>query len=728
VKIGLKLGLSTLSLALIPVAVFGLISRFTVGSSLETVQQDSVAGVDQIGDEVGKHLDDSVRARLLAVHEMRTAQLDDYFAQREEELRWLTGTSVVESVVADSLAWSEAQGLQPGDPIDVTTEAFEQLWEKHLAFFDSYIKSRGFYDFFVMDPQGRCIWTVTKEPDLGENLVTGELKESGLALAFKTARDKKGLAFDDFRPYAPSKGALACFIANAIYKPDGSVRAVIALQLAETGHNKIVQVRAGLGETGESFLVGRDLERGGLSLRSDRIVQKAALGTPVGYAEADEGMAGQESVAFHKRGSGGEYVVSGPVKIFGQTWALLTTMEAEELQVVQKLVANHVHELVEQIDGSVGEAKASMLNITLIVLLSIAVLAFAASWWLTRGIVKPLETITENATRLSQGRVDLVDASQVEARADELGVVAREFATLARYLREQSEAAQQIAAGNLTTEPHLASEHDVLGGSLREMTSSLNQIVREIRQLAEEFDVGAESLQSASQSLAQGATEQAASLSHISSTMESMESKIRETAEKARDADQLSGKGADVAREGSEHMNDLLVALNEIVEGSRGTAALLGEIDAIAEQTNLLALNSTVEAARAGVAGKAFGVVAGQVKELARRSAETAERTRGLVDTAAQSAEHGSQLGDETAKSLRDIVQEIGQVSTLMASVANMSVEQSQESNTVSTAIREMDGVTQMNAASAEETASSAKELSSRASSLNQLMQRFRVQ
>ena len=728
-RIGWKLGLSTLALALVPVGLFAAISRSVTSSSMATMQSEAQAGVEAIGKEVETELDASVRTRLLAIQELRSAELESYFEQRDRELAWLAGTNVVESVVADSLAWADAQKLPDAAPIDVQTEAFDALWKKHLSFFSSFIENRGFYDFFVIDPQGRVLWTVTKESDLGQNLASGGLSTSGLGEVFAKAKSSEGLAFADFRPYAPSAGAQACFIARAMRDDAGALRAVVALQLAETGHNEIVQVRAGLGSSGESFLVGMQQSGSERSahLRSDRVVEKAPLGAPVRDGLVTAAYRGSSGVELRERGGVQQYAVYGPVQVFGQRWVLMTTMQAQELQKVHKEVAAQVETVGKEIGENVEEMAASLTTIAVTLLAVIAVIAGVCAWLLTRGIVRPLTKITGNASLLASGDIALTDASEVEARSDELGEVGRAFAELTAYLRAQAEAAGKIAEGDLTARPKVASDADVLGHSLEKMTESLNGIVYEIRKLAEEFDDGAESLSSASQSLAQGATEQAATLTELTSTISSMRDQIGETSDKAHNAEESTARGSQLARTGQQKMQELSGALVEIVDRSRRTSALLSEIDSIAEQTNLLALNSTVEAVRAGSAGKAFAVVAGQVKELALRSAETAERTRGMVDAATESAEQGNELGTEAAESLTNIVDEVVGIAELMASVAEMAQQQTDASEAVSVALKQLDGVTQMNAASAEETASSAGDLRGRAAQLNQLLARFQV-
>ena len=169
-------------------------------------------------------------------------------------------------------------------------------------------------------------------------------------------------------------------------------------------------------------------------------------------------------------------------------------------------------------------------------------------------------------------------------------------------------------------------------------------------------------------------------------------------------------------------MKDMSAAIAEIRSSAQEMAKIVKTIDEIAFQTNLLALNAAIEAARAGEAGKGFAVVADEVRNLARRSAEAAKTTAGLIEGAQKNAEAGVQTTAKVSTSLTQIQGSALKVATLVAEITAASRQQSQGIEQVNIAVSEMDKVVQQNAANAEESASAAEELSSQAQELYALV------
>ena len=218
-----------------------------------------------------------------------------------------------------------------------------------------------------------------------------------------------------------------------------------------------------------------------------------------------------------------------------------------------------------------------------------------------------------------------------------------------------------------------------------------------------------------SQSLAEGASEQAASLEETSASLEEVSSMTKRNAEGAQKAKDLASQTRSAAETGSSDMETMKTAMDDIKASSGEISKIIKTIDEIAFQTNILALNAAVEAARAGEAGAGFAVVADEVRSLAHRSAQSARETAGKIEEAIQKSERGVQISDKVAQSLTEIVEKARQVDALVAEIATASLEQDQGINQVSTAVVQMDTVTQANASSAEETAAAAEELNAQA-------------
>lgn len=115
----------------------------------------------------------------------------------------------------------------------------------------------GFYDIFLIDPQGTIVYSVARESDYQTNLLHGPYRDSGLAQLYRSVKKPvTQLQMQDFAPYAPSNGQAAAFMAMPFVQ-DGN-NWVVAVQLSIDRINAVMQVREGMGQSGETYLVGPD--------------------------------------------------------------------------------------------------------------------------------------------------------------------------------------------------------------------------------------------------------------------------------------------------------------------------------------------------------------------------------------------------------------------------------------------------------------------------------------
>jgi len=256
---------------------------------------------------------------------------------------------------------------------------------------------------------------------------------------------------------------------------------------------------------------------------------------------------------------------------------------------------------------------------------------------------------------------------------------------------------------------------------------SLEQAMRQVAEAVNQVNSASNQIAVGSQTLASGASEQASSLEEISSSLEELSSMTRQNADNAKQAQSLSVNARDSAFKGGESMKKMADAISRIKESSDQTAKIVKTIDEIAFQTNLLALNAAVEAARAGEAGKGFAVVAEEVRALAQRSADAAKNTAQMIEGAVKNAEGGVKISDEMAEALKEIVEHASKVGDLVSEISAAAAEQAQGIDQITTAVTQMDRVTQGNASSSEESASAAEELSSQAQELQGMLSTFHL-
>jgi methyl-accepting chemotaxis protein len=175
-------------------------------------------------------------------------------------------------------------------------------------------------------------------------------------------------------------------------------------------------------------------------------------------------------------------------------------------------------------------------------------------------------------------------------------------------------------------------------------------------------------------------------------------------------------------------MARLSEAIGRIKAGADATSRIIKTIDEIAFQTNLLALNAAVEAARAGDAGRGFAVVAEEVRHLALRSAEAARNTAGLIESSVTAANDGVALNDTVLQRLTTIAHQAERVTSAIGEVAAAAQQQQQGMSEMSTAVEQINLVTQSVAANAEESSSASVELRERAEQLVAAVSAFSVE
>ncbi|MCF3639153.1 methyl-accepting chemotaxis protein [Rhizobium sp. TRM95111] len=256
---------------------------------------------------------------------------------------------------------------------------------------------------------------------------------------------------------------------------------------------------------------------------------------------------------------------------------------------------------------------------------------------------------------------------------------------------------------------------------------TLQKTMREVRASTDSINANSGELRTASDDLSKRTEQQAAALEETSAALEEITAAVKNSTERAQEATMMVGEAKESAKQSGDVVRNAIDAMGRIEQASSEISQIIGVIDEIAFQTNLLALNAGVEAARAGDAGKGFAVVAQEVRELAQRAASAAKDIKGLITKSSGEVAVGVKYVQATGSSLSDIENRVLKINDYIHSIATAAQEQSTGLQEVSTAINQMDHVTQHNAAMVEETSAATHKLKGEADSLAQLVSRFRT-
>lgn len=268
---------------------------------------------------------------------------------------------------------------------------------------------------------------------------------------------------------------------------------------------------------------------------------------------------------------------------------------------------------------------------------------------------------------------------------------------------------------------------ELLCSGINDVVNTMSDILSQIKGAADEISTGANEISIGNSDLSSRTEQQAANLEETASSMEELTSTVKLNADNAKQANVLAEKASSVAIGGGELIQQVVVTMSSINESSQKIADIIGVIDGIAFQTNILALNAAVEAARAGDQGRGFAVVASEVRTLAQRSANAAKDIKGLISDSVKKIESGNTLVGKSGETMKEIVGAIKRVNDIMAEIAAASAEQSVGIEEISTAVAQMDEMTQQNAALVEEAAAAAESLQSQAEQLTRRVAGFRL-
>lgn len=454
----------------------------------------------------------------------------------------------------------------------------------------------------------------------------------------------------------------------------------------------------------------------------------------IAIIDADGAVVAAESIEAVKASIGGskykQYVrtTSGSVKIFDAERVNGTTMRYG----AQLIEGTNGWTMFAGIDA--GKFYMSVNTITFI-LLGIILITFIVGTLiiirLTGRIVKPIEIIRRKIVDMSKG--SLSGGSITVDTNDELLELAEAVNSMSCYIDniigDIHRTAEEISKENLCVTPQAEYVGDFIPikESLCDIVDSMTGIIKQLERSGKDVANHSEEMSRNAETLSQAAVEQESTVLELNGRVREISGNITNNAENASKARDIAEHSKRLVNEGNAKMSDMLKAMEEINTTSSEIANIIKTIQDISFQTNILAINASIEAARAGLAGQGFAVVAGEVGALASKTAEAAKNTTGLIGTAVNAVANGRVIADQTAEMLGKIVEETDATAVVIEHIAEASTEQADSVKQIIAGMDQISASVSETSASSQHSAASSQELFKESKTLLEIVNRFSI-
>lgn len=630
--------------------------------------------------------------QLESIKSIKKIQLENYVSSLKSSLLILDSDPYAAIALKKFTAATASTGVNGKE-----WQQLEQQYGKHLK---SINKINAWYDLFLIDLKGNIVFSVAKESDLGMNISTSSLAKSSINDAFVNAKNSAlgTLSISDFKPYPSSNNEPAAFIMAKKSDENGTHIGYIALQFPSSKVNEIMQQRDGMGETGETYLVGQDKR-----MRSDSFLDPKGHSILASFAGtiAENGV-DTKAVEHAFNGVSASEIIND---YNGN--AVLSSFTTLNL-------GNFKWALIAEIDESEAFAAANaLIKISVITIIIVSIIITLIGLFIAKNISTPIISSVKAAQHVSAG--DLTQTIEVN-QSDELGLLQQAMRDMITRLKGMIEHISASAEQQATASQELSS-----------ITAQTDQNVRRQHQATDQV---------------------ATAINEMSASIDEVTSRTSEASDAADNSKLLVNTSSLTINETIEQIKALSVGIldsktliDEVQEGTADIVNILVVIKGIADQTNLLALNAAIEAARAGEQGRGFAVVADEVRTLAQNTQKSTVEIETMIQSLENKvsrattsmnvgSEQAKQIVDRThevTRSLSEVEASVSLISDMNIQIATATQQQSEVARDISQQAVEISDISVETGDSAQEISAASDELAKLAADLSDQVKTFKI-